>query len=109
MKKKNKLKIKLQNAFKQLKLIENHLNNKNKNYENNSSTPTTTTTINGKLLSPNQEEQESLKREDTFLIITNEENRVLQWLKNKIKSVEKYQDKFNKIQKQYEIHQIEII
>ena len=31
---KNKLKIKLQNALKQLKLIENHLNNK-KNHENN--------------------------------------------------------------------------
>ena len=55
----------------------------------------------------NNNTSSTLKREDTFLIITHQETKVLQSLKNKMKSVEKYQNKFNKIQKEYEIHKIE--
>ena len=106
---KNKLKLQLLNALKELKTLQTHHQNDNINNNNgisptySNSSKTTTPTTNGKLT----QNEETLKREDTFLIITNEENRVLQSLKNKIKSVEKYQEKFNKIQKQYEIHQIE--
>eukprot|EP01084_Bolivina_argentea_P249641 418005_1 len=46
------------------------------------------------------------KSQNTFLIITNEENKVLISLKNKMKTIEKYENKLSDIEKQYEIHKI---
>eukprot|EP01083_Nonionella_stella_P052265 138733_1 len=55
--------------------------------------------------SPNPTNGEtSSHNNDTFLVITSEENNVLQSLKNKLKSVDEYDTKFKSLQKQYDVH-----
>jgi len=42
-----------------------------------------------------------------LIVVTNEENKVLQSLKHKIKSVEQYEQKFSALQKEYELQELE--
>merc|ERR1712113_605412 len=54
----------------------------------------------------NKNNNDQNAQQNTFLIITNEENKVLHSLKHKMKTIDKYENKLNDLQKQYEIHKI---